>query len=233
MSLQLPLRSGSSPMATTWLTPLPTPPPSASSLGGQMSPKGVPVHAQVSAGSLPPAHHPQKTTHGPYTLPGLPAVAQSRHLVQQSGLEQPIVATLRQRCGAITHTTNNGLVPCSKQAATPASLISSPRPPKRPNPELQTSVIPGGEQHKKPRVEGEADCPTTINADTHPADKMLSPPTSTDSHDDCKAPVSASNLRSYEDCVNLIFEKDANVENGVFCGLCLSVLSLSRVGTWF
>ncbi|KAG8218551.1 hypothetical protein J3R82DRAFT_4192 [Butyriboletus roseoflavus] len=44
---------------------------------------------------------------------------------------------------------------------------------------------------------------------------------STDSHSDHKLSVSGSDVGSYQDCVNLIFEKDADVENGVFCGLCL------------
>lgn len=149
----------------------------------------------------------------------------SRHLVQQDSLEQQLNAAvhLHQRCGEFTDTTNNEPVPCGKQIPPPTSSNSSPRPPKRPNSELQTSVSPGGE-HKKPRIEGEVDRPTTISADAYPTNKILFSPDSTDPRNECKLSVPDSNVRSYQECVNLIFEKDADVEDGVFCGRCLSVL---------
>ncbi|KAF8551484.1 hypothetical protein OG21DRAFT_1512720 [Imleria badia] len=212
------LRSAPTPTATTWLAHLPTPPPSATLLRGQIPPIGLPVHAPVPVGSLPLPHHPQ-ITHDPRTLSGLPAV--SRHLVQQGASEQLNASVhLNQPCGEITDTTNNEPIPCSKQTPALTSSESSPRPPKRPNSELQTFVSPGG-KHKKPRMEEEADRSTTINADAYPANKTLSPPDPTDPHNDCKLSVSDSNVRSYQECVDLIFEKDADVENGVFCGLCL------------
>jgi len=75
-------------------------------------------------------------------------------------------------------------------------------------------------------MEEEAIRPTTVNADTCRENKILSPPASTDHDNDRKLSVSDSDVRSYQDCVNLIFEKDADIENGVFCGLCLSVFIL-------
>lgn len=159
--------------------------------------------------------------HDPHTLSGLPAVSPPRHLVEQGASEPPKAAIhLRQRSGEITDTINSGPVPCGKQIPAPVSLKPSPRPSKRPNSELQASTSPEGER-KKPRVEGEADRPTTINADTYPPDKIPSHPASTDPQSDHKLSVSGSDVRSYQDCVHLIFEKDADVENGVFCGLCL------------
>ena len=149
-------------------------------------------------------------------------MTQSRHLVQQGASEQLNAAIYPgQRGGEITDTTNNEPVLCDKQF--PASALkSSPRPPKRPNSELPTS--PSLErQHKNARIEGEPIRPGTIDVDTCAANKVLSPPASTDLHNDRKSSISDSDVRSYQDCVNLIFEKDADVEDGVFCGLCLSV----------
>lgn len=161
-------------------------------------------------------------THDPRTLSGLPAVTQSRHLIQQGASEQHKAATPCQRSGEITTMTSNEPVPCGKQITAPSLLKSSPRPPKRPNSQLPTSPILE-RKHKNPRIEGEADGPTTIDVDTCSANKILSPPASTYHHDDRKLSVPDSDVRSYQDCVDLIFEKDADVENGVFCGLCLSV----------
>lgn len=169
-------------------------------------------------------------THGPRALSGLPSITQSRHLVEQDASEQLKAAVhLRQRCEEITDTNDNEPVPCGKQISTPTPLESNPRPSKRPNPELQTSKSPGGER-KKPRTEGENVHSTTINADTYPANKTLSPLASTNPHNDHKLSESSSNIRSYQDCVNLIFEKDADVENGVFCGLCLCVSLFATCG---
>lgn len=208
------------PITTTCLAPLPTPPPSAPLPGGQISPTGFPVHTQVPAASIPLPHHAQMI-HGPRKLSGLPVAIPSRHFVEQDVSEQLNAAIhLRQRSGETTGTDNNEPVPCSKQIPAPAPLNLRPCPPKRPNSELQTSTSPEGER-KKPRIEGQADSPTTIDADTYPTNKILSPPASTNPHSDHKLSVSGSDIRSYQDCVNLIFEKDADVENGVFCGLCL------------
>ncbi|KAH0839840.1 hypothetical protein J3R83DRAFT_790 [Lanmaoa asiatica] len=217
---QASLRPGTTPIATTWSAPLPTPPPSAPLLGGQISPTGFPVYTPVPAGSLPLPHHAQMI-HESRTLSGSSAVPPSRHLVEQGASEQLKAAIhCSQRCGEITDTANNEPIPCSKQIPAPVALKSSPRPPKRLNSELQTSTSPEGER-KKPRIEGEAVRPTTTNADTYLANKILSPPASTDPRNDHKLSMSSSDVRSYQDCVDLIFEKDADVENGVFCGLCL------------
>lgn len=157
-------------------------------------------------------------THDPRNLSGLPSVIQSRHPVEKDALGQSNAAVhLRQHCEEITDTDNKP-VPCGKQISTPAPLESSARPPKRPTSELLTFTSPGGER-KKPRTEGE---------NVYPANKIPSPPASTDPHIDHKSSVSGLEVRSYQDCVNLIFEKDADIENGVFCGLCLCV-SLSVI----
>jgi hypothetical protein len=148
-------------------------------------------------------------------------VTQSRHLVQQGASEQREAAIPCQRGGEITGMTNNEPVPCGKQIPAPALLELSPRPPKRPNSQLTSPILE--RKYKNPRIEGEADGPTIIDAGTCSANKILSPPASTHHHDDRKLSVPDSDVRSYQDCVDLIFEKDADVENGVFCGLCLWV----------
>lgn len=184
-----------------------------------MSPTGFPVHAPVPAGSLPLPHHPQ-LPHDSRSLAALPPVTHSQRLVQQSTSDQ-INAAMHPRRRSVD-VTNKEPPPHSQQIPTPAPLLSSPRPPKRPNNVLQASVGLGGE-YKKPRMEAESDHPTTIDVDKNPTNRIPSPLASAESHTDHKTSVPDSSVRSYQDCVNLIFEKDADVENGVFCGLCLSV----------
>lgn len=204
----------------TWLAPLPTPPPSAHPPGGQISPTGFSAHAAAPAGSISLPRHAQMN-HDPRTLSGLSVTTPSRHLAEQGASEQLKAAIrLRRPSSEITGTNNNGPVSCGEQFLVPASLKSSPRPPKRPNSELQTHTSPG-EERKRSRIEGIADRPTTTNASTYPVNKLLSPQASTNPHSDRKLSVSSSDVRSYQDCVNVIFEKDADVENGLFCGLCL------------
>ncbi|KAF8138374.1 hypothetical protein EV363DRAFT_524653 [Boletus edulis] len=182
--VQQSFRSGPTPIATTWLAPLPTPPPSAPVPRGQTSPTGFPIHAPVPTGSFLLPHHPQ-IVHEPPALSALPAVAQSRYL-QQGTSEQPNAAMhIPLPRGEIMDTTNNELVSCSKQDVAPASSISSPRSAKRPNSQFQTSVSPGGE-HKKARIEGVAEHPMTADTDTHPIRKIPSPPAPTDPQNDPK-----------------------------------------------
>ncbi|KAG6378631.1 hypothetical protein JVT61DRAFT_12901 [Boletus reticuloceps] len=170
--VQQSLRSGPTPIATTWLAPLPTPPPSAPVHRGQTSPTGFPLHAPVPAGSLLLPHHPQ-IAHEPPALSALPAVAQSRYL-QQGTSEQPNAAM----------------------------YIRLPRGEIMDYDQQRTSFMYKATKLSIP-------------------DFLPSPPAPTDPQHDHKLSVADSNLRSYQECVNFIFEKDADVENGVFCGLCL------------
>lgn len=48
------------------------------------------------------------------------------------------------------------------------------------------------------------------------------PVSEVDQHDLKPAVVQYEGLRSQEECVELIFERDAEVENGIYCEACLS-----------
>ncbi|KAF9226682.1 hypothetical protein BS17DRAFT_497254 [Gyrodon lividus] len=232
------LQRGSSPIATTWLPALPTPPPTAPLYRGPISPSAFPVHAPmqpVPVGGYPP-HSPAHNAlpiHTPMTyrsrsVSGPAMSPQARHLVGQDAIYVP-----------------------SSRGATHNAQAGPPTPPessasqwmhslKRPNSVLLASDSQQGEL-KKPRIEGEAQRqvsePTTAGVDTPnqsppratsvtpnaPSSAKSSPTGPTDAQSNSESVVSDSvkDIRSFEECVNLIFEKDADVEHGVFCGLCL------------
>ncbi|KAG9317372.1 hypothetical protein JVU11DRAFT_1571 [Chiua virens] len=203
------LRSGPTPIATSWATPLPTPPPSAPLPGSHFPQSGFPVPAPVPAGSLRPPHHAQ-AVHDP----------QSRRPMMPSVPEQLRAAiNLYRRSGEVAHPASNQPVSCSPQIPILTSSDSSPRKQKRPSYEIQTCTSPEGE-HKKLRIE------KVIKQEAHPnispANNMPSPPDSDEPPivDDRKSSVPKSEVRSEEECVNMIFEQDAEIPNGVFCSLC-------------
>lgn len=61
--------------------------------------------------------------------------------------------------------------------------------------------------------------------DTKPIDPQLDTNLMVSSPDIKPAALENGNLRSHEECVRMIFETDAEVENGIFCGPCLFVFN--------
>ncbi|KAF9247415.1 hypothetical protein BU15DRAFT_70225 [Melanogaster broomeanus] len=243
---QQPLRRAPTQNATTRPPNLPTPPPSTSLYRGPISPSGFPVHVpmQLPVGAFPP--HPHSTsaahppvTHGPRSVFGPAMLPQGRHPAGQAAIYVPnfqgtkpdqhhgeVVDLARDRSAA-THYMQGG-PPTPPKSSSPQSVHSL----KRSSSDFQASARQPGEL-KKPRMEGgaqkEAGEPTTAGADTPNQNRPTAPPSSiaplsggADCPSNTKSAGSDSdeNIRSYEECVNLIFEKDADVDDGVFCGLC-------------
>ncbi|KAH7887546.1 hypothetical protein F5I97DRAFT_847903 [Phlebopus sp. FC_14] len=134
--------------------------------------------------------------------------------------------------------------------STNVSISQPPYSLKRPSADLQDSANAEEGEHKKLRIEGLAAesvrTPPTASgfgqtgaslpsqkfsdealikdsAQSVPSSTILSPPAATaDPHSQSRpAAAGEEGLRAYEECVNLIFEKDADIENGLFCGPCL------------
>ncbi|KIJ69964.1 hypothetical protein HYDPIDRAFT_23118 [Hydnomerulius pinastri MD-312] len=242
-------RPGPSPVSMTWLPVIPTPPPSAPLVRGPISPTtGFPVHVPMQGvhGMYPPhvlAHHAPPAAGGTRTVSAPAGVPRARqHSVPQFATPIPSAHRTKpdQRTVEVVDLTSDhqGVAGSPKMGSGTPPTSASPRSNdslKRPRSELQASTSHEGER-KKPRLEGEAQAtpagPSTAGAGTPnhspgraksstltaPSSAVLSPTASVET----KAAASDDeSLRTYDECVYMIFEKDADVENGVFCGLCL------------
>ncbi|KIL00495.1 hypothetical protein PAXRUDRAFT_189979 [Paxillus rubicundulus Ve08.2h10] len=243
-------RPGPSSMVTTWPPALPTPPPSASLYRGPISPSGFPLYPSmqsVPVGVFPPHSLGHGgSSHGSRSVSGPAVLAQARYLLGYDTTHVPISQGSKPdlRHFEVVDLTQNGPGDTHDMQAEPPTPPRSSSPQsvhalKRPHSATQASDNQQGGP-KKPRVEGEAPSkpggPTTPAVDTPsqspapatyatpitPPRTIPLPPDTTDAQVNGNPAVSTvDTIRSYEECVNLIFERDADVEYGVFCGLCL------------
>ncbi|KAI6035045.1 hypothetical protein F5J12DRAFT_790692 [Pisolithus orientalis] len=218
--------------------PPPTPPSSAS----MAAPAGPPLHTPqrpvTRHPAKPPVHMPQWHA-GPRIMSAPATLPQGHHPFPQGpkpargthGLDQTKAKSLPDAIPRPVQSQSASMSPSSVKRS--SSALGSPASPEvdakrsrvegfdKSTPDKQvTNGFPLRDQGCEPETDS-ADITEQVKV-PHPEAPSVSPSAVVDQTEAQPTPLGDKDLRPDEECVRMIFEKDADIENGVFCDPCLS-----------
>lgn len=236
---QTPSMHGQHPVAS-----LPTPPSSASMTVPAGPPLHTPLRPVTTHPMKPPVHIPPlpsgpRIMSAPATLPqgyhpflqGPKPVRGPHEIVDLTKAEStPPIPDAIPRPGQSSSSTSMSPSISPSSFKRSSSALGTPESPEA---GLKRSRIEGCDQSTPDNRVANVFSPPNqdLKPETNTADNVilphsqapsLSPSAVVDQQGDQPTPLSDKDLRPAEECVHMIFENDAQVENGVFCDPCLS-----------
>ncbi|KAG2156282.1 hypothetical protein DEU56DRAFT_766361 [Suillus clintonianus] len=135
-------------------------------------------------------------------------------------LSQAIEAIKRQRTAQSTQSSQDAIVDTNPEpkSASPDTVVGS----KPTSPVSPSLPEPLAQEKMDAATEGQvAVANDEVAIAVTPSDTAVSSNPTSPAQEKASVPPSGDNMRSVEDCVYMIYEPDAEVANGYFCGRCL------------